>query len=942
MEALKIIKEKEISRRTFLKGLGALSAMTALYGCSGAEEITATALPTATEVIVEATPEPLTPPAITGTVFAGSAPHNCGGRCVTKAYVQDGVITHIVTDERPDKNLVDGTGDNPQRRACLRCRSYKQRIYRSDRLTYPMKQTKERGDLDGFVRVTWDEAFSEIAQRMETIKAEYGSKAFFNHYASGDGASGINAATCSDRLLNLFGGSQVYRNDYSWPSIEHMSWFTLGQDKYFPSGNSQDDVTKSELLLTWASNQADLVWGTNTMWYMTQAKEMGVEVISVETRQTNTVTTLDGEFIGVVPGTDPALLLSLIYTMIEEDLLDKDFVKKYVHGFYDDPQPTLYHAEIDNKKYIVKPGASLSAYVIGNNAKMVDGTYIQATSVYPDEIYYNVNEDDELSGKATNCYGQVPKTPEWAEKITGVKADVIRGLARKWATKKTTTLIGGGFQRQSEGEQSPWLVLTIGAITGNFGQTGRNLAMNNSKGYVMLGGLSGGTNPVPGELAAVLYDASGLTAPNYTPAVTRASFPVFLWSDVAGNGGTGKSEWNDGQVKRMPVGIKCVFNFGGNVLVNQHGDANKTVKLLKDKSKVELIVTSEHFLTASARYSDYVLPAAMSWERNNATTNWVIGDNAIFMNKAIDPPGEAMQDYDIAAGIADKLGLKTEFTEGKTVEDRLKENWDASPYAASMSYDEWKQEGIFATADENTPSYIEYKAFRDDPVANPLLTPSGKIEVYSQALVEDYVARGYKNTDDRVTLSGPLHDNSNVGRFVYPIPMYIPILEGRHADGTHPDPTGVYSKGYTYQLMASHAKNRSHSTHNNNAYLNELFKQDKDGNPAFLNPNRAMGQVWDDNVYEPVWINPADAKNLNLSSGDRVLIQNDRGKVYASVFITNRAMPGVIFLHQGAWFDPVDGIDQGGCANTLTKQRPARICQGMTLGSDTLVSIKKA
>jgi anaerobic dimethyl sulfoxide reductase subunit A len=103
-----------------------------------------------------------------------------------------------------------------------------------------------------------------------------------------------------------------------------------------------------------------------------------------------------------------------------------------------------------------------------------------------------------------------------------------------------------------------------------------------------------------------------------------------------------------------------------------------------------------------------------------------------------------------------------------------------------------------------------------------------------------------------------------------------------------------------------------------------------------------MGQVWDDNVYEPVWINPADAKNLNLSSGDRVLIQNDRGKVYASVFITNRAMPGVIFLHQGAWFDPVDGIDQGGCANTLTKQRPARICQGMTLGSDTLVSIKKA
>jgi anaerobic dimethyl sulfoxide reductase subunit A len=941
MEALKTIKEQEISRRTFLKGLGALGAMTALYGCSGAEEATATQ-PTPTEAVVELTPTPLSPPAITETVFAGSAPHNCGGRCVTKAYVKDGVITRIVTDDRPDKNLVDGTGDNPQRRACLRCRSYKQRLYRSDRLTYPMKQTKERGDLDGFVRISWEEAFSEIAEKMESIKAQYGSQAFYNHYASGDGAAGVGAASCSARLLNMFGGAQVYRSDYSWPSIEHMSWFALGQNKYFPSGNSQNDVTDSELLITWANNYADLIWGTNSMWYMQQAKEMGVEVVSIETRQTNTVSTLADQFVPVIPGTDPALLLSLMYVMIEEDLLDKDFVKKYVHGFFDDPEPTLYHNDVDNKKYIVLPGTSLAAYVIGDNADLVDGSYIQAVSIYPDEIFYNVNDDDELAGKPVKCYGQVAKTPEWAEKITGVKADTVRGLARKWATKKTTTLIGGGFQRQSEGEQAPWLIYIMGAITGNFGQTGRNIAMNNGKTAIKFGGLPGGTNPIPGELAAKLYDASNLTAPNYTPAITRASYPVFLWSDVAKNGGTGKSDWNDGQVKRMPVGIKCLFNFGSNTLINQHGDANRTAELLKDKSKIELIVLSDQFLTPSARYADYVLPAVMSWERNNATTTWVLGDNVIFMNKAIDPPGEAKQDYDIAAGIAEQLGIKDEFTEGKAVEDWLKGNWEASPYAEAMSFEEWKQEGIYTTADENTPSFIEFKAYRDDPTTNPLYTPSGKFEAYSQALVEDYEARGYNNLDDRVTLAGTLHDKSNIGRFVYPIPMYIPIIEGRHADGSHPDPSGAYAKGYTFQLMAPHHKNRSHSTHNNNAFLDELYKQDKDGNPAFLNPKRDMGQVWDDDVYEPVWMNPEDAGKINISTGDRVLIQNDRGKVYASVFLTNRAMPGVLFLHQGAWYDPVNGIDRGGCPNTLTKQRPARICQGMTLGSDTLVSIKKA
>ncbi|HIQ06240.1 MAG TPA: twin-arginine translocation signal domain-containing protein, partial [Anaerolineae bacterium] len=162
MEALKTVKEAGVSRRGFLKGLGTLSAMATLYGCR-APGPTATPSPAPTATPIELKPTPLpTPPPIVETVLAGAAPHNCGGRCITKAYVKDGVITRFVTDERPDKNLIDGTGDDPQRRACLRCRSYKGRLYRSDRLTYPMKQTKERGDLSGFVRISWDEAFSEI------------------------------------------------------------------------------------------------------------------------------------------------------------------------------------------------------------------------------------------------------------------------------------------------------------------------------------------------------------------------------------------------------------------------------------------------------------------------------------------------------------------------------------------------------------------------------------------------------------------------------------------------------------------------------------------------------------------------------------------------------------------------------------------------------------
>jgi len=934
----------DVSRRTFLKGLGTLGTLGVLHGCTteSVPETAAPEMPEPTGAVVESLPQPdLKPPSIEGEIFAGCAPHNCGGRCLTKAYVVNGVIKRFVTDERPDKNLVDGTGDDPQRRACLRCRSYKGRLYRSDRLTYPMKQTKERGDLDGFVRISWEEAYTEIAEKMLSIKEKYGPKAFYNHYGSGDGSVFPGYAATS-RLVNLFGGAQEYRSDYSWPAVEHMSWFNLGQNYYFPSGNSQDDIVNAEVILAWSNNYSELIWGTNSAWYMQQAREMGAKLISIEARQTNTVAGLADEFIPVIPGTDPALLLSLIYVMIEEDLLDKEFVKKHVHGFYDDPSPTLYSAGVDATKYKVPVGASLSAYVIGDSEALVDGTYIQGTSIYPEEIYYNVNEDDELAGKGTPCFGQVAKTPEWAEKITGVKADTIRDLARTWATKKVTTWIGGGFQRCSESEQSPWLITVVGAITGNFGETGRNLAMHTDKEPVAFAGLPLVPNPIMMDLVADLYDTSNLTAPDYTPFITRFTFPVFLWHDVAKNGGTGKSEWNDGQVKRTKVGIKCLMNIAGNALLNQTGDCNKQVELLKDKTKIELITVVDQYLTPSARYGDYLLPAACAWEKNSATTNWVVGGNVIYMNKAIEPPGEAKPDYNILAELAAELGFGDEFTEGKTTEEWIKEQWEAGPYAEKMSHDDWRKEGIISTWDETNPTLIQFAAFRADPAASPLLTPSGKIECYSQALVEDYEARGYDNNDTGVTLAGALHDGSSVGRFVYPIPMYIPLLEGKHADGTHPDVTGRQQKGYTFLMQANHIKERSHSTHNNNAYMNELYKMDKDGNPAFLDPNRKLGFVWDDDVYEPVLINPADASNLGIENGDRVLVYNDRGKIYASAKVTQRVRSGLVMLGQGAWYDPVDGIDRGSCANTLTRQRPSRICQGMTLGSDTLVAIEKA
>jgi anaerobic dimethyl sulfoxide reductase subunit A len=314
------------------------------------------------------------------------------------------------------------------------------------------------------------------------------------------------------------------------------------------------------------------------------------------------------------------------------------------------------------------------------------------------------------------------------------------------------------------------------------------------------------------------------------------------------------------------------------------------------------------------------------------------------MNQAVQPLGEALQDYDIVSTIADKLGLKGQFTEGKSVDDWI--NAQVTPllskYNAGMTYDQWKQKGLFHM-DQTYGVTDQLAAYRSDPAANPLLTPTGKIEVYSQAIVEDYEARFYNNDDTRVTLSGPLHDGKTTGKFVYPIPMVIPMLEGKFADGTAADPQGLQSN-YPYCLNGWHIYYRSHSTHNNNAYIDEVYKKDANGNPAFMDPSRSVGQVWDNQVYEPIWVNPADAQATGVTTGDRVIVSSPRGSIYASVRVTNRVRPGWMAMGQGGWAngDNANGTpDIGGAINVLTKHHPARISQGMTLGADTRINITK-
>lgn len=1023
---IEFLTEKKISRRSVLKVMSATAAVAALPGCGGGNGAKSYLDETAN----------LTPPDITGKTVLGSAGHNCGGGCVNKFYIENGVVKRITGHE----DIVDGDifEGKAQNRGCARCLAKVDWWYRSDRLTKPLKQTKNRGDMSGFVEISWDQALTEIAEKMKSLYKTYGGKTFYNILASGDYPCQNNAITDLVNLLGPDAGSIHGTSDLSYPHHIHSYHFidynyegftrnVTTLSLMYRAGNWRGDALNADNLVLWSCNSFEARTGSKTAWYATQLREKGKKVTVIDPRYTNTAEAVADDFIGVCAGTDPALMLGMMYYMIvntwdengnllANPMLDEAFIRKYVHGFFDDTNPKHYNTDIAQSAaaYQVPAGTSLSAYIMGTDNRLTKavmsaaaaaytnmpaGTRVnQATSVYPKTIGYNLPATDLLYGKVTPIYGQEPKTPEWAAKITGISVDKIKELATMYVRTKVHTWWSGGVQRNSEGEQAANMLPIFCAITKNFGQPGRSYGFPFDMDYGFPGMLGGKIGLNAGkksgaDYAAESYDKSKLTLHGYefgplagNPARTKpCGHFMYLnginpatWLDFVKTAGpeAGKtkfSKYNYGRSNRSKTPIKCIFQFAGN-FVTQAGNSKEIVDYLTTKVggayPVELLAIGDLFMTPTTAIADYILPCAAPGEKWGERDSWLTAD-AVVMPKFIEPPGEALAEFEIARRLAAKLGVEDTF---KTVDDGSgtkinsdyewsEYNWNTKFYKMGLIDEDWDAIQKVGSADmlAERPDKIKIiakQAFFENPAANPLGTVSGKIEAYAQAMIENYEAMNGSSIDQvtqdgdgRTTLynNGVIFTASTVAdaakrRFVYPIPMYIPLVEGLHADGSHPDLLGRSAAGYKFRKQTRHILYRSHSTLGNVGLLNELYKRDINGERAYLNPKRkATDGPWDDNVYEPVYINPTHARELGLFEGNRVKVSSMFCSIYASVWFTNRMAPYNIGLGDSGWHTlNSQGIDVAGATNTLSSGRPSRICFGMSWSSDDRLKIEKA
>ncbi|GLY29197.1 molybdopterin-dependent oxidoreductase [Kineosporia sp. NBRC 101731] len=466
-----------------------------------------------------------------------------------------------------------------------------------------------------------------------------------------------------------------------------------------------------------------------------------------------------------------------------------------------------------------------------------------------------------------------PKNAAWAAGICGLPEHQIVDLAHRMATNRTFITTTWSLQRAEYGEQPYWMTITLAAMLGQIGLDG--------------GGFSFGYGNSATTGAAKLPFAS----PSLPTGRRRCDswIPVARISDMLEN--PGGSYQYDGTTRTYPD-IRMVYWAGGNPF-HHHQDLNRLSAAWR---RPETVVVHEPWWTATARRADIVLPATSTLERND------IGASSrdrvlVAMKRALEPQAGARDDYAIFTGLADRLGVLEEFTQGRDEMGWVRFLYDSTRERAA---DHDIRLPDFATFWEQGEAVIEHEAehtlladFRADPLAHPLRTPSGLIEITSD------VVAGFGYDD---------------------CPGHPVWLEPREWAGSELAAT------YPLHLISNQPKHRLHSQ--------------LDAGPV-SRAAKVAGR-------EPVRLNPGDAAQRGIGDGDLVEVFNDRGRVLAGAVLADEVRTGVVQLATGAWYDPIDpsategSPDRHGNPNVLTRDfGTSRLGQGPSAHS-TLVEIRVA
>ncbi|WP_045465799.1 molybdopterin guanine dinucleotide-containing S/N-oxide reductase [Vibrio hyugaensis] len=691
---------------------------------------------------------------------------------------------------------------------------------------------------DEFVRVSWEEAYKLLHEQHMRIRANNTPDAIFAG-SYGWRSSGVlhKAQTLLQRYMGMAGGYSGHMGDYSTGAAQVIMPHVVGSIEVYEQQTTHPMVLEhSDVVVLWGLNPMNtlkIAWSSTDcsgLEFFHQLKKSGKTVIAIDPMRSETIEFFgdNAQWIAPHPMTDVAMLMGIAHTLVEQGKHDKAFIEKYTTG-YD----------------------VFEAYLMGKE----DG---------------------------------VEKSAEWASKICGVPAKQLELLADIFSKNRTMLMAGWGIQRQQFGEQRHWMIVTLAAMLGQIGLPGGGFGFsyhysnggNPSRDAGVLPAMSASLGAVAGS------DERGWSA---TGKVMN-SFPVARIVEALEN--PGQVYKHNGHERVFPD-IKMIWWAGGGNFTH-HQDTNR---LIKAWQKPELVVISEIYWTAAAKHADIVLPITTSFERNDLTmTGDYSNQHLVPMKQVVEPQGEARNDFDVFADMAELLapGGREVYTEGKTEMEWLYQFYKAAQQGgraqriAMPNFSKfWEDNQLIEMKwNEKNAQFVRYADFRENPIMNPLGTPSGKIEIFSKT------------------------------------------IEGYQLEDCPPHPTWMEPTEYTgnakqdeLQLMTAHAAHRLHSQFNYAKIREEYAIADR----------------------EPISIHPEDAKARGIKTGDLVRAYNGRGQVLVGALVTDGIKQGSVCIHEGGWpdLDKKTGICKNGGCNVLTLDIPtSRLANGCAANS-ALVRIEK-
>lgn len=712
------------------------------------------------------------------------------------------------------------------------------------RKSYLEKRANHR-DLRGsdeWIEISYEKAIALVSEELKRVWKQKGASGIFGgSYGWKSSGNMHNSRTLLQRFLKMGGGFTGVYGDYSTGAAQIIMPHVVGTLEVYEQQTSWPLVLEhSKVVVIWGANPIDtlrIAWTSTDnqgLEYFKKLKESGKKIICIDPIKSETVLFFDqaAEHIAPYPNTDVALMLGIMHTMIENNQYDKDFLENYTEGF---------------------------------------------------EIF-----KDYVMGKTD----QTPKNAKWASKISNVNEDTIKELAKLFFENRTMIMAGWNMQRQHHGEQPHWMLVTLASMIGQIGLAGGGFGFS----YHYSNGGAPTTNaPIIGGMS---LGQDNEKKAEWLISGSTTSIPVARISDCLLN--PGKIIDFNGQKITYPE-IDLIYWVGGNPFVH-HQDTNTLIKAWK---KPSTIIVNEIYWTPTAKMADIVFPITSSYERNDITMSGDYSNLGIYpMKQAVRPLYNAKSDYQVFSDLAKALGFEELFTENKDEMAWIKEFYNTAFNQAKKSgihLADGNQMPDFETFwKENRPltfsptqegeDFMRYSDFREDPILNPLGTPSGKIEIYSETIAK----MNYKDCKG--------------------FPQWFEPIEW----------LGMEEKPAELALVSPHPSLRLHSQ------LSNTSLRDK-----YAIANR-----------EPIWIHPTNAKAKGIKTGDLVRAFNKRGQILVGAIVSDIVPEGVVRVYEGAWYDPENlqqenSLCKNGCANVLTIDIPTSELAVGNIANTALVNIEK-